>query len=96
MQIDQAKVINHQIVRCSLGAMGFDGHEGECLPSCSLKEMLEASEIMASYTEQNEDGTTTRFTRVHPRWIAARYAFEQFGNSPYQLLEALGYEVSHA
>lgn len=93
MTIELAKQIVGQCVAASLYRLGITDQLAE-IPDCELEELLVANRLMAGYTETNEDSSTSIFTRVDPRGLAAMYALKHYQNDPRALLEALGYRLS--
>jgi hypothetical protein len=92
MTVERARGITAACLRtCIATTMG---DEYVPLPDCSLIEMLQANAIIgADRGRKNEDGSTTILMNCDPRIIAAHYAFEQYGRSPHDLLEAIGLRI---
>ncbi len=60
----------------------------------SLEEMLIASRLVAEAPGKDEgNGMRSYTTHVDPRALALHYAYDHFGSSPLELLEALGFKV---
>jgi hypothetical protein len=92
MDFERAKAITERCVES--GASVILGQTYVDLPDCPLSDMLEATALIgASGPIENGDGTKTLLTTVDPRLLALHYAFEQYGKSPYALLEALGFRA---
>jgi hypothetical protein len=95
MTLERAHEINSALVR-SAGSILL-GPEYVPLPKgVSLEEMCVATRMLDEAPEeerQNPDGSRsfTLTVRCDPRIIAAMYAFDNFEQNPYRLLEALGF-----
>jgi hypothetical protein len=93
MTVERAREITAACVRTCFATT--IGEEYVPLPTCSLLEMLQANEIVAADRGlDNGDGTRTILVNCAPRIIAVHYAFEQYGQDPSALLEALGIETN--
>lgn len=98
MSLDRAKELTAACVaHCSWHMFAREGEEQPPLPDCSLEEMLVANRMVVELPPErteNPDGSTTTNIRLRcdPRIIAAHYALKQYGGSPANLLQAVGYK----
>jgi hypothetical protein len=87
MPIETAREITAACVRTAFSTMSG---EYVPLPKRSLIEMLQANDLVAGDRETSADGSTQLLARCAPRIIAACYAYEEYGRSGGDLLEAVG------
>ena len=95
MTLERAHEINAAVVASAASIML--GPTYTPLPKgVSLEEMCAASRMINEAPNKetlHEDGskTTALTMRCDPRIIAAMYAFDNYGQDPYRVLEALGF-----
>lgn len=96
MTIERALEITGACVRVATSLL-IDG-ERVPLPDCGLEEMLAANRMVEAHKEApvTKDGKTTTTIHMHvaPRLLAAFYALQQYGDSPGELLGALGFSLT--
>ena len=92
MDIARTKELTSGCVKTHLATVW--GDEYIPLPVASLSELLEANEIVAAQPPERINGGVRLHTHCDPRIVALHYAYEQYGSSPEQMLEALGCELT--
>jgi len=86
------------VAHCAFPSFARKGEEQPPLPNVSLEEMLIANRIVHEAPierKQNHVGSTSSTIRVHcdPRLLAACYALQNYGGSPANLLQAVGWRL---